>query len=114
MQGAVDPSPSPAQVVGEGGQVRLAGDVELDDLGRLGKSLGDSLGDAAGPAEGREHDLGALLLGQPGDRVGDGRVGQHAGDHQSLVLQQHARTSLERAIGVAAVGKVLTLVGQGT
>ena len=86
---AVEAAELLADDVGQGGQVLVVGDVELDDLGGLGQLLGDALGQR-GPRERGEDDLGALLLGQLGGVEGDGGLGQHTGDQDALAVEDSA------------------------
>ena len=70
--------------------------------GALGQPLGHALGDAQAAAEAGEHDLGALLLGARGDRVGDRALGQHAGDQELASIEQHLpATTAEQRDGIA-------------
>ncbi len=65
------------------------GHVELDDLGLRGKPARGALREAHGPTERAEDDLGALLLGELGDRVGDRSVVEHSGHEDALTVEDH-------------------------
>src|SRR5690606_14267799 len=86
---AVEAAELLAHDVGEAAEVLVVGDVELDDLGGLGKLPGDALGEG-GPRERGQDDLRALLLGQLGGVEGDGGLHQHTGDQDALALENSA------------------------
>jgi hypothetical protein len=87
VQHAVEAVDVLAQALGQGVEVLLVRDVELDDRGRLGETLGDGLGDLHRPAEGGEHDRGALLLRDLRDVERDRAVHEDAGDEELLAFE---------------------------
>ncbi len=96
VQHAVEAVDVLAHVVGERVEVRLVGDVELDDRCGLGQPPGDDLRDAHRAPERGEHHLGALLLRDARHVEGDRGVGEHAGDEQALAVQKsHVPVPLE-------------------
>ncbi len=76
-----------AEALGEGVEVLLVGDVELDDDGRRGQAPGDRLGDLHGPPKRREDHRRALLLRQLGDVEGDRAVHEDACHEQCLAVE---------------------------
>ena len=79
-----------------GVDLRVVRHVHVEDgVGsELGRDLGDALLEAI-PDVG-EREFGALALARLGDAVGDGAIGQDAGDEQPLALQEtHVRIDRE-------------------
>ena len=69
--------------------------------GSLGQLAGGPLGQGEGPPGAREHDLGPLLLGQPGHGEGQGGVGEDAGDEEALSVEESHQATSD---GYATVG----------
>ena len=64
------------------------GDVELEHLDVAAELAGRARRQAEAPAGAGEDDLGALGLGDPGDGVRQRGVGEHAGDHDVLAVEE--------------------------
>ncbi|GAA2907023.1 hypothetical protein GCM10020220_115300 [Nonomuraea rubra] len=75
-----------ADAGGEGVEVLVVLDVELQDRRRGGQALGDALHQAEA-AEAGQDDGGALLLGQLGHRESDGGVRQDTGHEDPLAFE---------------------------
>ncbi len=86
VQSPVDGTPPPVQLGHQRLHVGRVVDVELEHVGRARESLGDSLGQPDPPIEPGQHEVCALLLGNPGNVPGDRVIRQHAGDHQAFSL----------------------------
>jgi len=78
-----------ADAAGERVDILRVAHVELDDLRRRWQSLGRPSRQAHHPPERREHDLGALFLGQLRDPERHRRVVEDAGDEDSLSVEEH-------------------------
>jgi hypothetical protein len=92
---AVELRPGLAQVGEQAVDLRVVGHVAVEDQRRaeLGGELGDAVLEAlALVAEGQ---FGALAVAGAGDAVGDGAVGQHAGDQQALAGEKAHGGSVE-------------------
>jgi hypothetical protein len=87
VQHAVQPVHVLTHPVGQRVQVLLVLHVQLDHGRGLGQPLGDPL-DQGHPAEAGEHHGRALFLRHPGGVERDRGVGDHAGDEQSLAVEQ--------------------------
>ena len=67
-------------------------DIELEDVDRLGQLAGDSFGEAQRPSGAGQHDVGSFLAGQRGDPERQRGIGEDAGDHDVLAVEQtHVR-----------------------
>ena len=93
-------APAACQLLGRG-------DVDLEHFGLAGKLSGRSLGQRQGPTGTGEDDLGPFLLGQLGHGEGQRGIGEHAGDEESLAIEEShcARRLCEsRGVHVGIIG----------
>ena len=92
VEHAVDVSPFRRQRVPDQWPVFGHRDVELVHVDAVAELAGRALRERQRPPGPGQHDVGTLVDGDPGDPVRQRRVGQHAGDHDLLALEQsHAR-----------------------
>ncbi len=76
-------------------------DVELEHVGRLRQLAGHSLGQAQRPTGAGQHDVGALLLGERGHAERQRGVGEDAGDHDVLAVEQTHASDRSQAVASA-------------
>src|SRR5699024_9794261 len=81
---AVDVS---TDTLGQGGELLVVGDIELQDRGCHGQTFGDAFHQAHATVAGENH-RGALFLGQAGGVEGDGGVGEHPGDEDAFTFEE--------------------------
>ena len=80
------------QRVADGLAVLRDGDVELEHVDAVAELAGRALGQAQRPAGTGEHDVGTLVEREAGDAERQRRIGEHAGDHDLLAVEQtHVR-----------------------
>ena len=65
-----------------------SGDVDLQHLGRLRELARRAPGEREATAGPAQHDVGAFLLGEPGDGEGQRSIGEHAGDQDAFPVEQ--------------------------
>ena len=92
VQHAVDAAPLRGQRLAHRHAVFGHGDVELEHVDVVAELPGGALREVERPPGTGEHDVGALRLRQLGHAEGQRGVGEHAGDHDLLTVEQtHAR-----------------------
>ena len=77
-----------ATAVADGVEVLGHGDVELEDVDVGAELAGRARRQAEAPPGAGEDDRGALGLGDPGDGEGQRGVGEDAGDHDVLAVEE--------------------------
>ncbi|CAB4882312.1 unannotated protein [freshwater metagenome] len=101
MECAVERPPPVCDLGGERREVVRVVDVKLDHVGGRGQRLGGALGQATSTPESGEQHLGAALLCEPCDGVGDRVPVQDAGDQQLAAFEHHEASSAWVAVGRA-------------
>jgi hypothetical protein len=101
VQDPVEASPARLELPRDRGEVGLAVDVELEDVGGLGQPLRGALGEPPRATEAGEHHLGAGQLRLARDREGDAAAGDHPGDQQALAVE-HQRSTRPATSGEAS------------
>ncbi len=89
MKHAVETTPAIPQLAGDGRQVGLVVDVELEDVNGLGQPLRRTFSHPPHASEAAENDRGPLALGLLGNVVGDRVFRDDAGDEQALARKDH-------------------------
>jgi hypothetical protein len=93
MEQAVQSVPPLTEECGGGIQLARLRHIDLQDFGFDGQFPGRPFGEGQATPGSAEDNLGALLLGRPGNSEGERSVGQYAGDQDALSVQEsHAPT----------------------
>jgi hypothetical protein len=92
MEDAVDVSPLLGECLANGDAVLGHRDVEFEHVDVVAELAGGSLRQTQRPARAREHDVGTLASCESGYTEGQRGVGEDAGDHDLLAVEQtHVR-----------------------